>query len=443
LKSDLDRFMAERNYDALLVTGGSTNNPPMYYLANGVKVGEATLLVKKRGEAPVIIAASMERDEAAKSGLRVIDQNKYEFREIIKAENGDRLRASARLFGKIFAELGVRGTVAAFGMRDQGAALQLLTAISELNPGVNVVGEYGLTVLDMATMTKDAEEIKRVRAVGRKTMRVVGGTEAFLTSHRAKNGYLVKNDGSRLTVGDVKRHINRLLMDEGIVDAEAGTIFAIGRDAGVPHSRGEERHPIALGQTIVFDIFPAEPGGGYFFDFTRTWCLGYAPPEVEKAYEDVLGAYKTVMKAFKPGALCRTYQKMTCDYFEARGHPTIQTDLQTTSGYVHALAHGVGLHIHEPPFFRDQEGSTERIEPGMVFTVEPGLYYPDHPSGGFGVRLEDAVWLNPETLKFEVLANYSKALVLPVRAVSSKRLNSKPQKSTFKAGKASSRSARK
>ena len=102
-------------------------------------------------------------------------------------------------------------------------------------------------------------------------MKVVGATEDFLTSHRAKDGYLVKADGSRLTVGDVKAHIRQALTAENIVDAESGTIFAIGRDAGVPHSRGRDKDPIALGKTIVYDIFPAEPGGGYFFDFTRTW----------------------------------------------------------------------------------------------------------------------------------------------------------------------------
>ena len=98
----------------------------------------------------------------------------------------------------------------------------------------------------------------------------------------------MKKDGTRLTIGDVKRRIRQMLTDENLVDPEDGTIFAIGHDAGVPHSRGTDRDPLKLGQTIVYDIFPAEPGGGYYFDFTRTWCLGYAPPEVEQAYDDVL-----------------------------------------------------------------------------------------------------------------------------------------------------------
>ncbi|MDW8326010.1 MAG: M24 family metallopeptidase, partial [Anaerolineales bacterium] len=67
------------------------------------------------------------------------------------------------------------------------------------------------------------------------------------------------------------------------------------------------------------------------------------------------------------------------------------------------------------PSLSDYEGNEAKLLPGAVFTVEPGLYYPDHPKGGFGVRLEDSVWLNPETLKFEVLAKYPMDLVLKVK----------------------------
>jgi len=410
--------MAERGYAALLVTGGAAHNPAMYYLANGAKVTENTVLVKKRDEAPIIFASTMERDEAAKSGLPVVDLNEFNLSELIETEKGNRLHALARLYGKIFARAGVQGTVAAFGQRDQGAALRLLTAIRELNPEVNVVGEFENTVFDLATATKDASEVKRIRAVGRKTMKVVAGTEEFLTSHRAKSGYLVKKDGARLTIGDVKRHINHLLMEQGIVDAEAGTIFSTRREAGVPHSLGTDRVPLALGQTIVYDIFPAEPGGGYFFDFTRTWCLGYAPPMVERMYHDVLEVFNAVTRAMQPGGLCRAYQQLACGLLEARGHPTIQSSPRTTSGYVHSLGHGVGLRIHESPRFSDVEGNMDRLQPGVVVTIEPGVYYPEHD---LGIRIEDCLWLNPATLKFETLASYSKELVLKVKHVGGRR----------------------
>src|SRR5512143_2809949 len=152
MKSDLDLLMNERGYAALLVAGPSADNPPMYYRAQGAKVGEATIVVKKPGEAPVIFAGSMEREEAAKSGLRVVDLNQYRQMDLLKEEKGDRLRAMARLYAKILADLGVHGTVVAFGRRDQGTALALLTAINDLDVGVRMVGEFDKTIFDQATI---------------------------------------------------------------------------------------------------------------------------------------------------------------------------------------------------------------------------------------------------------------------------------------------------
>lgn len=415
MKSDLDQLMENRHFDALLVLGPGPHNPPMYYLANGVAIGAGSVLIKKRGAAPVLFVNGMERDEAAKSGLRVVDTSRYRYREILKEEKGDQTRALVRYYGQMFAEAGVKGTVAAYGLRDAGAAYHLLNALNESRLGITIVGEVGDNLFSLARGTKDAAEVKRIRAVAKKTLTVVAETQEFLTAHRARDGVLVKKDGARLTVGDVKRQINLKLAEQGIVDAEGGTIFAIGRDAGVPHSRGNDRAPLTLGKTIVFDIFPAEPGGGYYYDFTRTWCLGHAPDHVLAAYEDVRAAYARALKALRPNAPASEYQKMTCDFFEARGHPTIQSDPETTCGYVHSLGHGLGLSVHEWPSLSDYEGNQAKLLPGAVFTVEPGLYYPDHPRGGFGVRLEDSVWLNPETLKFEVLAKYPLDLVLKVK----------------------------
>ena len=117
------------------------------------------------------------------------------------------------------------------------------------------------------------------------------------------------------------------------------------------------------------------------------------------------------MSEMEPGGLCRTYQQQTCALLEAAGHPTVGTNRQTQKGYVHSLGHGIGLNLHEPPYFRDFEGATDTLTPGSVVTVEPGVYYPDE---GFGIRLEDSVWVNPTTNRLEVLAPYPMDLVLPV-----------------------------
>jgi Xaa-Pro aminopeptidase len=213
-----------------------------------------------------------------------------------------------------------------------------------------------------------------------------------------------------LTIADVKSRINLWLAEAGAENPE-GTIFAIGRDAGVPHSSGNPADTLRLGQSIVFDIFPCEAGGGYFYDFTRTWSLGYATDELQALYEDVRSVYNRVMGELRYGAHCKDYQKLTCDLFEAQGHPTVQTNPQTQEGYVHSLGHGLGLHVHERPSFGANSPPDDVLAAGVVITVEPGLYYPER---GMGVRLEDTVWVRPDG-QFEILADYPLDLVLPVK----------------------------
>jgi Xaa-Pro aminopeptidase len=405
--------MSERGFDALFVTGTSVNNPVMYYLANGATVGEGTMLLKKRGEEPVLFVNLMERDEAAKSGLQVVDTGKYDFRGLLREAEGNRLLAGIKFREALFDDMGVTGRVSLYGMGEQGRSLAFYNAFNAAQGKVQVVGEYADTIFDAAWTTKDPEEVERIRRVGEKTMNVVGSTAEFLQSHRVPNGVLVKGDGSALTVADVKREIRRWLMEENIEDPE-GVIFSIGRDAGVGHSSGEDADPIAVGKTIVYDIFPREPGGGYFFDFTRTWCMGHASPQVEKAYRDVMDTFDTLMSEMKMGDLCRVHEARTCDLLEARGHVTHRSDPRSHQGYYHSLGHGIGLNVHERPFFGIFEGNEDTLAPNSVVTIEPGVYYPD--DGEFGIRIEDCVWMNPDTGRFEALADFSKELVLPVKA---------------------------
>ena len=105
-----------------------------------------------------------------------------------------------------------------------------------------------------------------------------------------------------------------------------GSIFSIGRDAGVPHTSGTGSDILRLGETIVFDIFPCEQGGGYYYDFTRTWCLGYATEEAQALFEDVRAVYNQIMGELCVGRLCRSFQERTCVLFEDLGHATIKSD---------------------------------------------------------------------------------------------------------------------
>jgi Xaa-Pro aminopeptidase len=409
MKSDLDQLMAQHNLDAILVTGPAQHNPPMGYLIGNLHMTGGDL-IKKRGADPILFYNPMERDEAAKSGYVTKNLAEYQFNELMKSANGNILQATILRYEKMLREYGLSsGRIGIYGKMDVGSAYEIFSGIKRNLPDVEIIGQLGDSLMLQAMATKDTDEVDRIRAMGEITTSVVGQVADFLSSQKSKNGMLVDNNGNPMLVGHIKQNINLWLAEAGVENPE-GTIFAIGRDAGVPHSSGNPQDILYLGQTIVFDIFPAEAGGGYFYDFTRTWCLGYAPDEAQSLYEDVLDIYQTIMDELEVNALCSQYQDRTCELFEAQGHPTIKSDPQTQEGYVHSLGHGVGLYIHEYPRF-SSNFKEDRLAPGSVVTVEPGLYYPEK---GMGVRLENTIWVRPDG-KMEVLADYPLDLVLPVK----------------------------
>jgi Xaa-Pro aminopeptidase len=143
---------------------------------------------------------------------------------------------------------------------------------------------------------------------------------------------------------------------------------------------------------------------------TRTWSIGHAAPEVQAAYDHVMEAYRHSILACKPGVSTREVQVLVCEYFEEFGHPTVLNTPGTSSGYVHSLAHGVGLNVHEAPYF-PTFSDTHTLRPANLFTIEPGLYYPDR---GFGVRVEDTVYLN-EAGEVEILTDCPYDLVIELK----------------------------
>ncbi len=302
------------------------------------------------------------------------------------------------------------GKVALYGRGEIGSSFALFSELQRLAPAIHIVGYQEYDLLAQAMITKDAREIERIRKMGAITTEVVGRVADYLTSQAVKDGALVDGQGVPVTIADVKSRINLWLAELGAENPE-GTIFAIGRDSGVPHSTGNPDDYMRLGRTIVFDIYPCEQGGGYYYDFTRTWCLGHASDEVLALYEDVHSTYTQLFRELELNKPFKHYQKRTCEMFEAKGHPTIDSNRTTESGYVHSLGHGVGLKIHERPFSNMRSLDGDVLAPGAVFTIEPGLYYPEK---GMGVRLEDTAWMNPQG-KVEILADYPLDLVLPVK----------------------------
>lgn len=124
---------------------------------------------------------------------------------------------------------------------------------------------------------------------------------------------------------------------------------------------------------------------GYCSDFTRTVYLGKAPKEFKLAYSMVRDAWLKAFDRVKVGVPVYEIDKAVREYFANMG---------VLSFYTHATGHGLGIEIHEYPRLYYTENKhylkeCPKIEEGMVFTIEPGLYF----SGKFGIRLENVVFV--------------------------------------------------
>ncbi len=402
MKSDLDALMGARSLDALLVLGDAMHNPPMVYLTGGGHVSGAAV-IKKRGEQPVLFHQDMERDEAARSGLRCISYSTYPYEGLLKEAGGDPALASGLRYQRMLADLGLTaGRIGIYGHVEIGGALAALDHLRRLAPDLELVGESRDNSVFMQAMeTKDEAEVEHIRKMGRITTQVVGRVADYLTGCRVREDeVLLKEDGSPLTIGDVKARINLWLAESGAENPE-GTIFAIGRDAGVPHSVGTDGDLLRLGRTIVFDIYPCEAGGGYFYDFTRTWSLGYATPQARKLYDEVKAVFDRVVENLDLNASFKGFQRLACEEYEKGGHKTP----------LHSLGHGLGLNVHERPWSGLTASDDNLLKPGVVVTIEPGLYYPEQ---GMGVRIEDSLWVRPDG-KIEILAEYPFDFVLKMK----------------------------
>ncbi len=386
MKKDLDQMMEEKGLSAFMIYGHAENNPPMTYMTGGGHVTHATL-IKKVGEEPVLFCGVMERDEAAKSGLKVRLYDEYPWQDYKEKAGNDASLLSALRLQHIFAEMGINGKVGVYGTYEFSILFALVNHMTRLMPQVEFVGEARENSLFSYVMeTKESHEVERIRRMGHITTEVVGKTAEYLTNCQVNEAeQLLDENGNLLKLGAVKEKISLWLAERNAVPSE-GFIFAQGRDAAVPHSQGNPDDVMQLGKTIVFDIYPQEPGGGYFYDFTRTWSLGYATNEALKMYGDVQTCYNRITSEMKAGMPFKQSNDLTCEIFESLGHATQRTEKNPQSGYIHSVGHGVGINIHERPWSGLLATDDNLLRPGVVVTMEPGLYYPEK---GMGFRIED------------------------------------------------------
>ena len=384
MRNDLERLMEQRGLDGMAVLGSSLRSAALRYLVNGADLGDSWFLAGRGGKRH-LIHNPMERDAAAGAGVELSTPADNDFPAL--ADRSDSIQhAWGRMLGERLKKMGISGSLALYGVADVGLALEVRRTLED-EYGHKVVGDMRLPLTDELRYTKDMHEIEILRGLSKITCEVMGRLRDHLALLKPSGGKLAGPDGSVARIGDLRRIVRMGFAERGLIQPH-GSIIAQGRDAGVPHNHGNDAEEIRSGAPIVVDIFPQDTASGYYYDMTRTFCVGPAPQDLRELFVTVHDAHLAALDTFTLGSLARDYQHAVCDYFESRGHATLRKDDRAEEGYVHSLGHGLGLDLHERPRFSASPMNTDALLPGTVFTVEPGLYY---PSRGLGVRLEDVV----------------------------------------------------
>ena len=175
------------------------------------------------------------------------------------------------------------------------------------------------------------------------------------------------------TEREVGADIAEAIIEEGHVTVDF-VIVASGPNAASPHHELSER-VIGAGEPVVVDI-----GGtnalGYCSDETRTYAVGEPPQDFLDYYEILFEAQVAACDAVRPGVPAQDIDAAARNVITDGGYGEF---------FVHRTGHGIGMETHEEPYI--VSGNTEPLEPGMAFSIEPGIYLP----GRHGARIEDIV----------------------------------------------------
>lgn len=342
----LERFdakLAQSGLDALLVTG--QNN--IYYLTNFWGTNATVFITKNRR----LFLTDSRYTLIAKQSVHGFDiiESKDPLKDIVKLIEADKLETIG------------------FDNQVSFAYYQGLQAIFEgytLSPQNNFMEEL--------RMIKDDKELATIR-------------KACSISDRAFTDVLDFIKPGQTTELQVANFLDFRMREYGASGTSFESIIASGYRSAMPHGVASEK-VIQSGETLTMDF------GCYYkhyvSDMTRTIHIGDTTDEEREIYDLVLRSNQALIDAAKAGMTRRDYDKVARDVIVEAGYG---------SHFTHGIGHGIGLDIHEIPYFGN---SDETIEAGMVLTDEPGVYLADK----YGVRIEDDIIITENGCELITLA---------------------------------------
>ncbi|MFL6130009.1 MAG: M24 family metallopeptidase [Mycobacteriales bacterium] len=327
--------------DALLVTPG----PDLRYLTGYAAVGleRLTCLVLPADGDPALVVPRLERPAALASPVGGLDLEVLDW-----AETDDPFELAARRLPAGAARVAVDDQMHAakvFAFR------RALPAAEQSLAGA---------VIAPLRMRKAPDEVAALRRAGEAIDRVHARVGEWLRPGRTER--------------EVGRDIARAILAEGHAGDE-WVVVGSGPNGASPHHEVSDR-VIDVGDPVVVDI-GGTTAEGYCSDSTRTYLAGGEPePELAAYHEVVVAAQEAAVRAARPGVTAEAVDRAAREVITEAGYG---------DAFVHRTGHGIGLETHEDPYL--VAGNTLPLEPGMAFSVEPGVYL----AGRHGVRIEDIV----------------------------------------------------
>ena len=339
---------AEAGMDALLISPGAD----LRYLTGyeALPLERLTCLVLPANGDPLMVVPALEKPAAEASPLGALDLEILSWNEtddpyaLIASRLGTRL-PSANATGSAAATIGL----------DNHMWAEKVLNFRRVLPDAHQT--LAGPVLSDLRMRKTPAEIASLRAAG----------AAIDAVHRRVPEWL--------RAGRTEREVGQDIADAILAAGHATVDFVIvgsGPNGASPHHELSDR-VLQAGDQVVVDIGGTMPDG-YCSDSTRNYSLGAPGAEYAEYFAVLLAAQQAQCEAIRPG--------ITAEELDAVGR-----DLITEAGYgdrfIHRTGHGIGLETHEEPYI--VSGSARPLEPGMAFSVEPGIYLP----GEHGARIED------------------------------------------------------
>jgi Xaa-Pro aminopeptidase len=365
----------------------SFHNANLYYVTHFLAPDNFAYVCVNGEEYLIISQMEIGRAEKESRVRNIVSRDDYGYTGLLKKlKNED--AATAEMLAEFLGKVSVRSVIVPenfpLGVADRLRAEGVGVKAAEMP-------------VEQERIIKTPEEVEKIRQVQKINEKAMARAVDIIKKSKVKGGILQYHD-KPLTSERLHREIDLVFAKNGCEATD--TIASAGPRSADPHFAGAG--PVPANQLIVLDLFPHSKTNRYCADMTRTVVKGKPTKEMKEMYKLVLEAQEKALKAIRPGVTGKAVDDVVCDLFEKHGFGTTRTKAKT--GYTHSLGHGLGLEVHEPP--RLSQTETRKLEPGMVVTVEPGLY---DPAVG-GVRIEDLVVVTKKGC--ENLTNFSKELIL-------------------------------